>query len=83
MCSSFIPGVMKLDWDTTDDFLTGIVPDILIGADIVYDPSIIRPLCNTMKKICDRNRDLIIIIANVIRNEDTIGQFLKTLGKFL
>uniref|UniRef100_A0A2A4JBK2 Uncharacterized protein n=1 Tax=Heliothis virescens TaxID=7102 RepID=A0A2A4JBK2_HELVI len=72
--------VMMLDWNTLDDLPENVVPDIVIGADIVYDPSILIPLCNVIKTFCFRNKHLEVYIASVIRNEETFSLFLKTLG---
>lgn len=72
---------MKLDWNSVDNLPDNIVPDILIGADIVYDPSILVPLCNVIQTFCKRNSNLVVYIASVIRNEETFASFLKTLGK--
>lgn len=73
---------MMLDWNEVEKFPSDIVPDILIGADIVYDPSIIKSLCNVIKEFCNRNNNLDVYIANVIRNEETFGQLLTELGKY-
>ncbi|XP_026724573.1 protein-lysine N-methyltransferase EEF2KMT-like isoform X2 [Trichoplusia ni] len=71
--------IMKLDWNSVDNLPDNIVPDILIGADIVYDPSILVPLCNVIQTFCKRNSNLVVYIASVIRNEATFASFLKTL----
>ena len=76
-----ILGVMMLDWNAIEDLPDSIVPDILIGADIVYDPSILQPLSNVIQTFCARNMDLEVYIASVIRNEETFNGFLRTLGK--
>ncbi|KAJ8722578.1 hypothetical protein PYW07_003758 [Mythimna separata] len=74
-------GVMQLDWNAIKDLPNSIVPDILIGADIVYDPSILKPLSNVIQTFCARNKDLEVYIASVIRNEETFNGFLKTLDE--
>ncbi|XP_021185031.3 protein-lysine N-methyltransferase EEF2KMT [Helicoverpa armigera] len=73
--------VMMLDWNTIDNLPDNVIPDIVIGADIVYDPSILIPLCNVIKTFCTRNKRLEVYIASVIRNEETFALFLKTLDK--
>lgn len=70
-----------LDWDNVQDLSNDLLPDIIIGSDIVYDPSILKPLCNVIKIFTRRNKNLEIYVANIIRNEDTYKQFLRTLGK--
>lgn len=71
-----------LDWNTIEYLSDSIVPDILVGADIVYDPSIIQPLCNVIQTFFARNKNLEVYIVSAIRNEDTFNRFLKTLGEF-
>ncbi|XP_063620648.1 protein-lysine N-methyltransferase EEF2KMT [Cydia splendana] len=72
--------VMMLDWNYDDEIPSHLVPDIVIGADIVYDPSILQPLCNVLRNLFDKNVELEVYIASIIRNEDTFNQFLRTLG---
>ncbi|XP_063359865.1 protein-lysine N-methyltransferase EEF2KMT [Cydia amplana] len=77
-CQSNID-VMMLDWNDDNEIPSHLVPDIVIGADIVYDPSILQPLCNVLRKLFDKNVELEVYIASVIRNEDTFNEFLRTL----
>ncbi|KAG6452745.1 protein-lysine N-methyltransferase EEF2KMT [Manduca sexta] len=72
-------GVTMLDWNDIGDMPQNIVPDIIIGADIVYDPVILEPLCNVLDYFYNKNKELEVFIASVIRNEDTFAAFLKTL----
>ncbi|XP_047988461.1 protein-lysine N-methyltransferase EEF2KMT [Leguminivora glycinivorella] len=72
---------MMLDWNDDDEIPSCLVPDIVIGADIVYDPSILQPLCNVLERLFDRNVELEVYIASVIRNEDTFNDFLRILEK--
>ncbi|KAI8420680.1 hypothetical protein MSG28_007910 [Choristoneura fumiferana] len=74
--------VMMLDWNDAEDLKNNLVPDILIGADIVYDPSILQPLCNVIKSFFDKNDLLEVYIASMIRNVDTFNSFLEALGKY-
>ncbi|XP_073943817.1 protein-lysine N-methyltransferase EEF2KMT-like isoform X1 [Choristoneura fumiferana] len=71
--------VMMLDWNDAEDLKNNLVPDILIGADIVYDPSILQPLCNVIKSFFDKNDLLEVYIASMIRNVDTFNSFLEAL----
>lgn len=77
----FFSGVMMLDWDNVQNLSNDLLPDVIIGSDIIYDPSILTPLCNVIKIFTIRNKNLEIYVANIIRNEDTYKQFLRTLGK--
>lgn len=72
---------MMMDWNAIGGLPDIIIPDILIGADIVYDPTILQPLCNVIQTFCSRNNQLEVYIASVIRNEKTFDGFLKTLGE--
>ncbi|CAB3242459.1 unnamed protein product [Arctia plantaginis] len=72
-------GAMRLDWNDIENLRINITPDIIIGADIVYDPMILEPLCNVFDKFCNINSDTEIYIASVIRNEETFKGFLKML----
>lgn len=73
---------MRLDWNEIEDLNINITPDIIIGADIVYDPLIIEPLCNVLDKFCNIKNVTEIYIASVIRNEETFYGFLKMLGEY-
>ncbi|XP_046964980.1 protein-lysine N-methyltransferase EEF2KMT [Vanessa cardui] len=72
-------GVMSLDWNDTEELSLPYIPNIVIGADIVYDPSILQPLLNVLLMIHKINNDVDIYIASVIRNQDTFDKFLKEL----
>ncbi|KAM3963095.1 protein-lysine N-methyltransferase EEF2KMT [Aphomia sociella] len=73
-------GTMYLDWnDMKNISLRYKSPDIIIGADIVYDPSILIPLCRVIQTFAQRNKKIEVYIASVIRNETTFQQFLSTL----
>lgn len=73
---------MKLDWnDIINNQPQSLKPDIIIGADIVYDPSILLPLIEVFEFFQNLNKDLEIYIASVIRNADTFNKFLNILGK--
>lgn len=78
---STLTGVMNLDWDNLPKISKIEIPDVVIGADIVYDPSILQPLCNVLQKLSVLNSQLEIYICSVIRNEVTINKFLECLGK--
>ncbi|XP_052757415.1 protein-lysine N-methyltransferase EEF2KMT isoform X2 [Galleria mellonella] len=86
-CKSFVNekhclGTMNLDWNN-DNNMENIAlkkpPDIIIGADIVYDPSLLLPLCNVIQDFLQSNNNIEIYIASVIRNEATFETFLSIL----
>ncbi|XP_041976834.1 protein-lysine N-methyltransferase EEF2KMT [Aricia agestis] len=72
-------GAIMLDWTQADEIPKHLVPDIVIGADIVYDPSILQPLCDVFQVFFKRKPHLEIYIASIIRNEDTFNKFKETL----
>ena len=71
--------IKLLDWeqDIQEDDIEQI--DMVIGSDIVFDSRIIPGLVSTIKLALQKAE--IAIIANVIRNEDTISEFQKSLSK--
>lgn len=84
--SSVHPNVKTayLDWtDSTDptgitsvqDLLADSSPDVILGADVVYDPRIIPPLIETLKIVL-QDRSRIALIALTERNENTLAQFV-------
>ncbi|XP_072943687.1 putative protein N-methyltransferase FAM86B1 [Epargyreus clarus] len=74
-------GVTILDWNCVEELSDEIIPDILIGADIVYDPTIIPALCNVINTFFKKNNNLEVYIASVVRNEETFTKFLEALDK--
>ncbi|KOB75829.1 putative S1 RNA binding domain protein [Operophtera brumata] len=60
-------GALILDWNAIDDLSSSIVPDMVIGSDIVYDPVIIQPLCDVLKMFFDRNKLLDVYIASAMK----------------
>ncbi|KAH6625695.1 putative methyltransferase-domain-containing protein [Boeremia exigua] len=53
------------------------VPDILLGADVTYDKTVIPRLVCTMNEFLDLNPALEILISATIRNEATFETFLN------
>jgi len=84
---------LKLDWSTSMDIesssiLTALIhqkiePDIILGTDVAFDPSVIPALARTLK-IALQTFDNVpckqpnfALIALMIRNKDTFEQFLS------
>ncbi|GJE86202.1 methyltransferase-domain-containing protein [Phanerochaete sordida] len=76
----------RLDWtDSLDpegvksvqDLLEKASPDVILGADVVYDPSIISPLVETLR-IALENQNRTAFIALTERNQNTLAQFVQT-----
>ncbi|CAG9783869.1 unnamed protein product [Diatraea saccharalis] len=72
-------GVMNLDWTDVSILPHEICPEIIVGADIIYDPTILESLSKVFEKFFNKNRNLVIYIAGIIRNEETFKQFLNTI----
>ncbi|KAF1834894.1 hypothetical protein BDW02DRAFT_316006 [Decorospora gaudefroyi] len=53
------------------------VPDIVVGADVTYDKSVIPRLVSTLREFFDLNPALHAFISATIRNEETFETFLK------
>ncbi|KAI8990592.1 hypothetical protein BD414DRAFT_438344 [Trametes punicea] len=85
----------SLDWfDAVDPekrsslqaFLDEVQPGILLGADVVYDPSIIPPLVNVLALALTPRRDGHMpeaYIALTQRNEETLSMFLREIERIL
>ena len=70
-----------LDWETFSQDENGqrFACDMIIGADIVYDTSVIPHLVNVLVKFLKHLGTEKVILANCVRNEDTDDLFMKTL----
>ncbi|NXS58604.1 EF2KT methyltransferase, partial [Brachypteracias leptosomus] len=77
--------VAELDWDSvTKKQLLDLQPDVIIAADVVYDPEIFLALIGMLQKLsastADRNTPE-VYIASAIRNPDTHRLFQAELDK--
>lgn len=65
-----------------------VKPDIVLAADIVFDPSLIAPLCSVLDRILRKNEEGMntrlpfALIASTIRNPSTFQLFRETLTNF-
>ncbi|NXP23981.1 EF2KT methyltransferase, partial [Scytalopus superciliaris] len=77
--------VAELDWGSvTEKQLVGLQADVVIAADVVYDPEIIVALIGMLQKLssCRAAREAPeVFIACTIRNPDTYHQFQAQLDK--
>ncbi|OAD55587.1 Protein FAM86A [Eufriesea mexicana] len=69
--------IMELKWEDINKYINEqwIIPDIILGADILYDVNSFHELILGLKKLLSFSGRYAIIAAT-IRNEDTISQFL-------
>ncbi|XP_078042175.1 protein-lysine N-methyltransferase EEF2KMT [Augochlora pura] len=72
--------IVKLNWEHINEYLNEhrIVPDVIIGADILYEPYSFNALVLALKAFLFFNNRY-AIIAGTIRNADTFSLFLHTL----
>ncbi|NWR87476.1 EF2KT methyltransferase, partial [Furnarius figulus] len=77
--------VAELDWGSvTEKQLVGLQPDVVIAADVVYDPETILALIGMLQKLstCRGDRKAPeVFIASTIRNPDTYHLFQAELDK--
>ncbi|RLV94058.1 hypothetical protein DV515_00013255 [Chloebia gouldiae] len=76
--------VAELDWGSvTEKQLLGLRADVVIAADVVYDPEIILALIGMLQKLSTSRADRKapeVFIASTIRNADTHQLFQAELG---
>lgn len=86
--------VEPLDWvevqhddDRACKFLNELRADLILAADIVFDPSLIEPLCATLNRLMRGHGSNEVIptayVASTVRNPSTFTQFKETLGGYL
>lgn len=79
-----ISEVLKLSWEevsvkTFDEIIPA--PDILLAADVVYDPSIFKILTDAFYYFLNAKNNSQIILACTVRNSETLESFIKLLSK--
>ncbi|NXG55810.1 EF2KT methyltransferase, partial [Hemiprocne comata] len=77
--------VAELDWGSvTEKQLLGLQPDVIIAADVVYDPEITSALLGMLQKLSPSQADRTppeVYVAFTIRNPDTYLLFQAQLDK--
>ncbi|KAG9022517.1 hypothetical protein FRB95_014671 [Tulasnella sp. JGI-2019a] len=53
-------------------------PDLIIGTDLVYDPSIVPALCATLKLVLSASDHAEALLALTVRRAETIVEFMTT-----
>lgn len=77
-----IVGVMDLDWSyiNASNINQLIEPDVLIGADIVYDPALFQPLFTAINYVFTlTNNQCKFVLSCTERNQETLNNFLELL----
>ncbi|KZT08561.1 uncharacterized protein LAESUDRAFT_648541 [Laetiporus sulphureus 93-53] len=90
-------GFRSLDWTDAMDsatrpavlsaLLCDMDPDVIVGADVVYDPDIIAPLVCTLSTALESGKltgsgGAVAYIALTVRNEETLALFLEAAGTY-
>ncbi|KFP09535.1 Protein FAM86A, partial [Egretta garzetta] len=77
--------VAALDWGSvTEERLLDLQPDVVVAADVVYDPEIILALIGLLQKLSPLGADRKppeVYVASTIRNPDTYRLFQAELAK--
>lgn len=68
--------VDMLCWGSPEDY-RGLCPDVVLGADLVFDPAVVRLLVTTLAALLSRGG--VAYIASTIRNPQTRSLFLADL----
>lgn len=69
--------IEELDWNQFSSVENNY--DLILAADVVYDPSVIDSLVKTISILLESNRTCVAYVANAIRNPTTYDQFLQCL----
>ncbi|KFQ18400.1 Protein FAM86A, partial [Merops nubicus] len=77
--------VAELDWGSaTESQLLGLHPDVIIAADVVYDPEIILALIGVLQKLSTcraAGKPPQVYVASTVRNPDTHSLFQAELAE--
>nr|XP_046270286.1 protein-lysine N-methyltransferase EEF2KMT isoform X3 [Scatophagus argus] len=72
--------VEELDWTAaTEEQLSEIGADVVIAADVVFDPDIAGSLVKLLSKILNRSSPD-VLVCSTVRNQETYGGFKQQLG---
>ena len=69
--------VKELDWESVSESSLAIKPDILLGADIVFDGRVIPSLVRTIHLLLSSTSCCKAHIACTVRNQETLDLFLS------
>eukprot|EP01132_Coremiostelium_polycephalum_P002128 gene2128-2620_t len=77
--------IRALDWEIEDlsilDQCSDFQSDIILGADIVYEPSLCRYLVSILDYLLKKDSNRVAYISSTIRNIDTFNIFREELSK--
>ena len=75
--------VTDLDWvsfSQRPEDRDEMVADVILGADIVFDPDLIPSLVTTIRILLSRSEHGLAVIACCVRNKETFDTFERTLS---
>ncbi|XP_077591522.1 protein-lysine N-methyltransferase EEF2KMT isoform X4 [Stigmatopora nigra] len=73
--------VEELDWtDVNEECVRDIGADVLVAADVVYDPEVVAVLVQLLSKFLHRGAPLEVLICSTVRNPQTYADFKHKLG---
>lgn len=69
----------SLDWEEKNSEIKGsISPDIIVAADVIFEPKLISPFVETLKAFATNAiGDMAIYVASSVRSQQTVDQFVK------
>ncbi|KAL7276439.1 hypothetical protein RUND412_000578 [Rhizina undulata] len=76
---SDVVAVRQLWWGQEEDQDEAF--DVVVGADVTYDSSVIPSLVSQLKSLFARNPRVKVVISATIRNEETYGTFRNSCAK--
>ena len=69
-----------LDWETFSEE-EEVEADLVLGADIVFDPELLPSLVRTVRTLLARRGDSRALVACCVRNQQTFSLFLSLLSE--
>ena len=73
--------VTLLDWETFSE-ADQVEADLVLGADIVFDPEVLPGLVRTLRSLLTRREDCQALLACCVRNQQTFSVFLSLLTEY-
>ncbi|XP_077474939.1 protein-lysine N-methyltransferase EEF2KMT isoform X2 [Stigmatopora argus] len=75
--------VEELDWtDVNEERVRDIGADVIVAADVVYDPEVVAVLVQLLSKFLHRGAaPLEVLICSTVRNPQTYADFKRKLGR--
>uniref|UniRef100_A0A915Q2W6 FAM86 N-terminal domain-containing protein n=1 Tax=Setaria digitata TaxID=48799 RepID=A0A915Q2W6_9BILA len=83
-CDTMV-NVIFVEWGSVNIKFIPVVPDVILATDVVYDTLAVEPLVSAIKKLLvsfnkEKGTSPCCIIANTIRNQNTVDKFITYAG---